>query len=63
MGNIRRGIVMAENMKKGQKIEKKHLAFKRPFVGINPSDANLIIGRILKIDLKKDQPILWEYLK
>ena len=63
MGNIRRGIVLAEDMKKGQKIQKKHLDFKRPFVGINPSDANLIIGRILKLDLKKDQPILWEYLK
>ena len=63
MGNIRRGIVMAKDTKKGIIIEKKHLDFKRPFVGINPSDTSLIIGRRLKLDLKKDQPILWDYIE
>ena len=60
---IRRGINAATELSKGTIIKNEHLIFKRPFLGINPEDSKKIIGKKLLIDLKVDQPILWEYLE
>ena len=34
---------------------KKDLTFKRPGTGLSPEFADLVIGRVAKRDLKKDQ--------
>tara|TARA_B100000989_G_scaffold289757_1_gene262043 strand:+ start:6437 stop:7462 length:1026 start_codon:yes stop_codon:yes gene_type:complete len=62
INGIRRGIVASKNISKGTMIKKNMLIAKRPFLEIGPNDFNKIIGRILKVHLKKDQPIKWSYL-
>lgn len=60
---IRRGIVASKKIQKGTIINISHLDFKRPFIGINPSNANEIVGKKVKIDIDKDQPIEWKILE
>ena len=60
---VRRGIVAACFIKKGAKIKKTMLLFKRPFKNIHPFDAKKIVGKISKKNFKEDEPISWEHLK
>lgn len=60
MNQARRSILSARNLKKGTVIEKEMLVYKRPGYGIRPEFADILVGRILKRDLKKDEIILWE---
>ena len=63
LSGIRRGIVASKKIKKNTVIKKEHLDFKRPFLGINPKSSQEMIGRKLKVDLEKDQPIIWQYFE
>ena len=51
---FRRSIVLTKHMKKGQKIEKKHIDFKRPGEGIGPEMIDFIIGRSVNKDVESD---------
>ncbi|MTK11387.1 MAG: N-acetylneuraminate synthase [Clostridiaceae bacterium] len=62
MKNVRRSIVAACEIKKGTMLEKSMLNYKRPGDGIKPEFEDILIGREIKKDLKKDEPILWEYI-
>jgi N,N'-diacetyllegionaminate synthase len=63
VSGIRRGVVASKKLKKNTVIKKEHLDFKRPFVGINPKSSQEMIGRKLKVNLDKDQPIIWQYFE
>ena len=52
--NMRRSIVAKKNLKVGEIINWNSIDFKRPYGGINPSEAKNIIGRKLKKNIKKD---------
>ena len=52
--NARRSIVSLGEIKKGTKISKENLTFKRPGTGISPSEIDNILGRTAKIDIQDD---------
>lgn len=60
MKDVRRSIVASCDLKKGTPIEKYMLAYKRPGNGIKPEMAEILIGRKIKKDLKKDEVLLWK---
>lgn len=55
--SIRRGIVAKHRIKKGIKIKKNMICFKRPFKGLNPFEFNKILGLKSKKNLEIDEPI------
>lgn len=59
MKDIRRSILAAYDLKEGTIIEKDMLSYKRPGNGIKPEMADILVGRELKRDLKKDEVISW----
>ncbi len=63
ISGVRRGIVAATAIKKGTVLKNYMITSKRPFKGIQPFEKKKVIGRILKRNLKFDQPIKWQYLK
>ena len=60
--NARRSIVANTNIKAGTIITKEMIAFKRPGIGISPSEANNVIGKIAKIDITEDTILQYEML-
>ncbi|MBU3190618.1 N-acetylneuraminate synthase [Clostridium bowmanii] len=60
MKDIRRSIVSSCDLKKGTILKKHMLAYKRPGNGIKPEMADVLIGRGLKRDMKKDEVIEWK---
>jgi N,N'-diacetyllegionaminate synthase len=63
LDGIRRSIVAAGDIPAGTILTKGMLACKRPGTGVAPSDEEKLIGKIVNVDLKEDQPFLWEYIK
>lgn len=59
MGDVRRSIVAAYDLKAGDVLTRKMLDFKRPGHGIEPKLLHMLEGRQLKRDLMKDEPIQW----
>ena len=54
---IRKSIVASRFIKKGEKITKKNISFKRPGDGISPMDQKKIIGKLAKKNFLKDEKI------
>lgn len=61
--NARRSIVAAVNIKKGTKITREMFTFKRPGIGISPSEIDKIVGMYANKDILADEILLWEHLK
>lgn len=59
----RKSIVSKKFIKKGTKISKKDLQFKRPGTGISPLDINKIIGMRLSRDIKPDRVIKYSHIR
>lgn len=59
MKAARRSIVVTRPVKAGTMISQDIVDFKRPGNGIKPEFENIVMGRILKRDLKEDEPIQW----
>ena len=59
---MRRSIVSANSLKKGDIIKKKDICFKRPGSGIPANREADVIGKRLILDVEKDQVIKIEYL-
>ncbi len=53
----RPSLITKVNIKKGQKISKKMLDMKKPGTGINPLEIKTVLGRIAKVNIKKDKLI------
>jgi len=52
--NARRSLVTTRNVKKGEKITREMLTFKRPGTGISPSEIENILGKKVLIDISDD---------
>ena len=59
----RRSIVASKNIKKGEKITKDNITFKRPGTGISPSEAEEIIGMNANKDIDEDTLLTYEMLE
>lgn len=60
---IRKSIVADANIKKGEVIKKSDICFKRPGVGISPSQVDEVIGKVACEDISKDTLISFEMLE
>lgn len=56
----RRSITAKKYIKKGEIITGDKIKYLRPGIGIEPKFADLIIGKTVKNDIDKDQPLKWE---
>jgi N-acetylneuraminate synthase/N,N'-diacetyllegionaminate synthase len=61
--NARRSIVANCDIPAGTLIQEKMLSFKRPGIGLPPSNLNLVVGRTAKRDIGYDEPILFDMLE
>jgi len=57
-----KSIVANKNLTKGEILDLSHLGFKKPGGGLPPKEINLLIGKKLKIDVLRDQPIKEEHI-
>lgn len=55
----RRSLVLTHDMKKGEALTEKDLIAKRPGTGISPKYQDIVLGRILKEDLREDDILTW----
>ena len=53
----RRSIYVAEDIKKGEKLNKSNLKVVRPGLGLHPKFYEKLIGKKVKRDLKKGTPM------
>ena len=58
----RRSLVITRNMKKGEVIRKEDLIPKRPGTGISPKYSDIVLGRVLKMDLEEDTVLTWDMI-
>jgi sialic acid synthase SpsE len=59
----RKRTVAARIIKKGEEITESDITFKRANDGVYPDEAKSIIGKIARIDIKKDAPLTWNKLQ
>ena len=59
----REGIYYKINLKKNTKLEKKHLIFKRPALGVRSRDVGEIIGKRILKDVKQFNPVYIKEIK
>ena len=52
---VRKSIIAAKNIKKGERFSKDNITVKRPGSGINPMEWDRIIGKIAKRDFREDE--------
>lgn len=57
-----KNIVAAKNLPKGHVIASSDLAFKSPFVSLHPYEAEKLLGKTLKVAVRRDQPLALEYV-
>jgi N,N'-diacetyllegionaminate synthase len=57
---IRRGIFASRDILKGHAISAQDINVKRPVLGVPAEDADKLMGRKAKKDIKKGSPISWE---
>jgi len=60
--NARRSLVSSSSIKKGQRIDKDNLTWKRPGHGIDPRDLEKVIGMKAHCDIPEDTVLAWSYL-
>ncbi len=58
----RRSLIAARDLPAGTVLEADMITTKRPGYGIAPKHLELVIGRVLKIDVEEDAILLWEML-
>jgi len=59
---FRRSLYIAEDMKKGDLLNKKNLRIVRPGMGIAPKYYDILLGRKIDIDVKKGTPVNWDVI-
>lgn len=57
---VRRSIVAKKDINEGTILTKEMFEFKRPGDGIKPELIDMICNRVLRRDLKEDEPLKWE---
>ena len=58
--NARRSIVSNCQIKKGAKVTREMLTFKRPGTGIPPSEIDSLIGKTALLDIAEDRTLTWD---
>lgn len=56
----RRSLVLTHDMKAGDVVTEKDLIAKRPGTGISPKYMEIVVGKMLKNDMKEDSILNWE---
>ena len=56
----RQSLYIAEDMKKGDVLNKKNLRIIRPGLGLPPKYYDVVLGRKIKKNVKKGEPLKWE---
>jgi N-acetylneuraminate synthase len=59
----RRGLYINKDLSKGDTITKEDIEVLRPALGIYPKYKNIVIGKKLSHDIKKDTPLKWEHFQ
>lgn len=62
LAKMGKNIVAATKLKTGHIVKKTDLAFKSPFESMHPWETEKLIGKKLKVAIKKDQPFKAEYV-
>ncbi|MFC2066180.1 N-acetylneuraminate synthase family protein [Chloroflexota bacterium] len=57
---VMKNIVARMPIAKGTKISEEMLAFKRSEPGLPPTEAANLIGRIARVDIRKDECVIWD---
>jgi N-acetylneuraminate synthase/N,N'-diacetyllegionaminate synthase len=57
-----KSLVAAKNLKIGHRITESDIIAKRPGNGISPDKINIVIGRVLRSEILKDEKIKWSNL-
>lgn len=60
---VRKSIVTARNIKKGEKLTCEDIAIKKPGNGIEPFNYDIVLGKIVKRNIKADKVLFWKDLK
>jgi N-acetylneuraminate synthase len=60
---FRRSLVTTKKLKAGHILTEVDLTAKRPGTGIPPSEINLVIGKLINVDIEEDSLIKWDNLK
>ena len=61
--NARRSLVAAADIKKGSKIQKSDLTFKRPGHGVNPKFFDEVVGKVATKKINSDTVLEWSMFK
>lgn len=59
---FRRSLYVAEDMKSGETFNEKNLRVVRPGMGLAPKFYEIVLGKSVKLDLKKGTPVTWDIL-
>lgn len=62
LSKMGKSIVAAKNLPKGHVIASSDLAFKSPFASLHPYEAEKLLGKELKVAVRRDQPLELEYV-
>jgi N,N'-diacetyllegionaminate synthase len=60
---VRKSIIAAKNIRKGEVIQKEMLMIKRPGIGISPADIEKIIGKKTKKDITVNEILHWDMVE
>lgn len=60
MQQARRSILAVRDLSAGTVLNREMLCYKRPGIGISPEYSDILVGRVLKRNIGKEEPILWE---
>ena len=60
---FRRSIYFIKNLRKGVKVTAEDIKRIRPGFGLKPKYFNKIIGKVLKIDVERGDPVRWEFFE
>lgn len=63
MTMVRKSVIAAKNIRKGEVIQKEMLIIKRPGTGISPADIHKIIGKKTKQNIAMDEILLWDMVE
>ena len=59
----RLSVIIDCDVKKGQRLKKDYIKFKKPGTGISPNKIEKFLGKKLKQDVKKNSVLLEKYFK
>ena len=58
----RRSLVLTRDMNAGEKITAADIVAKRPGTGISPKYSEIVVGKVLRVDVKEDDILTWEMI-